>query len=171
VSISITLDTLGVPSMPHVFIQDFASINVSNSFQQTVTSGGGTTFTSSGGATVVSNGGATVINQNVDGLTALRASGGSSTVTISLDQFKPGSDAVVTGLSPSDFTLQTTDRVGSSAATLRIEALPNQGTLGAPTTVDLPGYTTTDLTSGRLTARFDVDSLSGAPSLHIHANP
>jgi 6-phosphofructokinase len=171
-SISITLDRLGVTSMPRVFIQDFGNISVSNSFSQTVTSSGGTTFTSSGGATVMSNGGtgAAVINQNANGLTALRASGGDSTIMISLDRFKSGSDAVVTGLSLSDFTLQTTDRLGPSGPTLHVEALPNPGTLGAPTTVDLLGYTTTDLASGRLTARFDPDPLTGASSLHIHAN-
>src|SRR3978361_1538039 len=99
-SISITLDRLGIASMPRVFIQDFGNINVSNSFSQTVTSSGGTTFPSSGGAPVMSNGGtgATVINQSADGLTAPRALGGDSTITVSLDQFKSGSDAVVTGL-------------------------------------------------------------------------
>ena len=171
-SISITLDSLGVASMPRVFIQDFGNMNVSNSFSRTVTSGGGTTFTSSSGATVMSNGGtgATVINQSADGLTALRASGGDSTIMISLDRFKSGSDAVVTGLSLSDFTLKTTDRLGPAGPTLRVEALPKPGTLGAPTTVDLLGYTTTDLASGRLTARFDPDPLTGGSSLHIHAN-
>jgi len=158
--------------MPRVFIQDFSDINVSSSFRQTVASSGGTTFTSSGGATVMSNGGtgAMVINQSADGLTALRASGGASTLSISLDQFKLGSDAVITGLSLSDFTLETSDWLGPSGPTLRVEALPNPGTLSAPTTVDLPGYTTTDLASGRLTARFDPDPLTGASSLHIHAN-
>jgi hypothetical protein len=89
---------------------------------------------------------------------------------ISLDRFKSGSDAVVTGLSLRDFSLKTTDRLGPSGPTLRVEALPNPGTMRAPTTVDLLGYTTTDVASGRLTVRFDPDPLTGGSSLHIHAN-
>jgi hypothetical protein len=94
---------------------------------------------------------------------------GLSSNSITLAQFMSGSDATINGLNPSDFTLKYSDTTISSGNELLVTASPNSGG-NATTTIALPGYSTADITSGKLTTAFEANPLTGAPYLLIHAS-
>jgi hypothetical protein len=94
---------------------------------------------------------------------------GLSSNSITLAQFMSGSDATINGLNPSDFTLKYSDTTISSGNELLVTASPNSGGK-ATTTIALPGYSTADITSGKLTTAFEANPVTGAPYLLIHAS-
>ena len=110
-----------------------------------------------------------VSNASVGGTAQITAtaSQGSST-NLLLSGFNPGSNATIDGLSANDFTLRFADTIGTYGYGLQIQAVSDTGG-NAVATVTLPGYSTADLMSGRLTAGFQTDPLTQQPSLLIHA--
>jgi hypothetical protein len=94
---------------------------------------------------------------------------GSSPNSITLAHFTSGSNATINGLTPGDFTLKYSNLATSSGNELLVTASPNSAA-NATTTIALPGYSTADITSGKLTAAFASNPVTGAPSLMIHAD-
>jgi len=90
-------------------------------------------------------------------------------ITDLIKNFGAGDDAVIRGLSASDFSLEFLDANGAFGPELRIQASSNIP--GGPTaTVALPGYTTGDLVSNRLSISFSIDQSTNTPYMLIHAN-
>ena len=100
-----------------------------------------------------------------DGMVAVSKTGSAPT-TITLADFPSGGNAVIGGLNAQDFALSYQD-VASGA--LQVIATPGTGVAGAPTTVILPGYSTADLSNGRLSAGFATNA-AGQSYLDINAN-
>ncbi len=77
-------------------------------------------------------------------------------------------DANFVGLSPQDFTVEPLDALTSSGPALRLHIVPSAGVEGATTDITLPGYSTADLSDGRVSLNFE--SSSGLPALHLQTN-
>jgi hypothetical protein len=82
--------------------------------------------------------------------------------------FSAGDSATVWGLTPADFSVQWVDGQGAAGfAGLTLHATNPQKPVASLTLV---GFSTADITSGRLATVFGTDSASGSPYLFIHAN-
>jgi hypothetical protein len=157
----INLTILGLDIMPKVFIGANSTIGVGNVPASSVQS------FQKGGTQI--NGGLSI--QAVGNTTTLHAAAGVSPLSVSLSDFGSGSSAVFTGLNPTGFTLQAANSATSKVPTLVLTAQPTAIGNGAPATITLPGYTTNDLASGRLTAGFKPDPTTGQEALVIQAMP
>lgn len=82
--------------------------------------------------------------------------------------FHAGDAATIWGVTQSDFSLNWADGQGATGYTgLTLHATE----AGKPTaSLTLAGYTTADLSNGRLTVSFGTDSASGSAYMYIHAN-
>jgi hypothetical protein len=89
--------------------------------------------------------------------------------SITLADFTSGSNATINGLNPNDFTLKFSDATIGSGHELVVTASPNSAN-NATTTISLPGYSTADVTSGKLTVASETSRATGAPYLLIHAS-
>ena len=92
----------------------------------------------------------------------------SNNVVDLLKNFGVGDDAVIRGLSASDFSLNFNDTTGAFGKELQITATPNNG--GPSATVAFAGYSTGDIASGRLTISFSQEQGSNTPFMLVHAN-
>jgi len=131
------------------------SLNIATSQSLFITSDAST----QGGASIYLEGGG---NGNI-------TVSGSSPNSITLAHFTSGSNATINGLTPGDFTLKYSNLATSSGNELLVTASPNSAA-NATTTIALPGYSTADITSGKLTAAFASNPVTGEPSLMIHAD-
>ena len=93
--------------------------------------------------------------------------GGNDNITVS--GLSSNSITLAQFMSGSDFTLKYSDTTISSGNELLVTASPNSGG-NATTTIALPGYSTADITSGKLTTAFEANPVTGAPYLLIHAS-
>jgi Ca2+-binding RTX toxin-like protein len=85
-----------------------------------------------------------------------------------IKDFHAGDDAIVRGLSPSDFTLSFTDATGALGPELLVTATANSAS-AQNATIALAGFSTGDVSSGRLSISFSQEQ-SGVPFMLIHAN-
>jgi len=90
-----------------------------------------------------------------------------SNVVDQIKNFHAGDDAIIRGLSPSDFTLQFSDATGAFGPELLLQATSKSG--GPNATIGLAGFSTGDLASGRLSLSFSNEP-SGTSFLLIHVN-
>jgi hypothetical protein len=142
----LSIDSLNIVTSQASFITDNASIEGGSSIQSSAS-----------------------IYLDGDGNDNITVSDLRSNSIITLAQFMSGSDATINGLNPSDFTLKYSDMRIGSGNELLVTASPNSGGNTA-TTIALPGYSTADIISGKLTTAFEPNPVTGAFYLLIHAN-
>jgi Ca2+-binding RTX toxin-like protein len=132
----------------------------------------------SGNDAIAANGGTNVL----DGGTGSNfLVGGSGTDTFFVDDrgptadiwstvngFHAGDAATIWGVTPNDFNLNWVDGQGAAGFTgLTLHATAT----GKPTaSLTLAGYTTADLTNGRLSMSFGTDPASGSAYMYVHGN-
>jgi Ca2+-binding RTX toxin-like protein len=132
----------------------------------------------SGNDAIAANGGTNVL----DGGTGSNfLVGGSGTDTFFVDDrgptadiwstvngFHTGDAATIWGVTPNDFNLNWVDGQGAAGFTgLTLHATAT----GKPTaSLTLAGYTTADLTNGRLSMSFGTDPASGSAYMYVHGN-
>lgn len=82
--------------------------------------------------------------------------------------FHSGDGATIWGVTPQDFTMSWVNAQGATGYTgLTLHATET----GKPTaSLTLAGYTSADLTNGRLTVSFGTDAASGSAYMHIQGN-
>jgi hypothetical protein len=85
-----------------------------------------------------------------------------------VNNFHAGDSATIWGVDPNSFALNWADGQGANGFTgLTLHATSN----GKPTpSLTLVGYTTADLSNGRLSVSFGTDPGSGSPYMFVHAN-
>jgi len=82
--------------------------------------------------------------------------------------FHPGDDATVWGLTPQDFNIAWSNNEGASGFTgLTLHATA----AGKPTaSLTLAGFTTDDMSNGRISVTFGHDAASGSSFMNVHSN-
>jgi hypothetical protein len=111
---------------------------------------------------------------NLDNAT-IGASGNSQTLTIqagqqplSLTLVGDHTDARFIGLSVQDFSVEPMDTITRFGPALQLHIVPTTDVSGATTDITLPGYSTVDLNSGRVSLNFETSG--GQPVLHLQTS-
>ena len=94
--------------------------------------------------------------------------GPASDIWSTVNNFHAGDAATIWGITPSDFSFTFAD--GQGAAGFTGLTLHAAATGRSTASLTLAGYSQADLSNGRLSALFGVDSASGSPYLFIHGN-
>jgi hypothetical protein len=84
-----------------------------------------------------------------------------------MNNFHSSDSATIFGVTAADFTswINGQGATGFTGLTTHL-AVSN----GVTASLTLPGYTTADLTNGRLSVAFGTDPSSGSPYMFVHAN-
>jgi len=91
-------------------------------------------------------------------------------ITDLIKNFRSGDDAIIRGLTPADFSLNSTDSISAFGSSLTLGITPNSNPTGPSSAVTFTGFSTTDLSNGRLSASFGTDPQTNVPFLLVHAN-
>jgi probable HAF family extracellular repeat protein len=95
------------------------------------------------------------------------ARGASTDIWSTLNNFKSGDSATLWGITPQELQ-PWVDGQGAVGFTGLTEHIPLPGTT-ANASLTLAGYTTADLTNGKLSVSFGTDPASGSPYMFVHA--